>query len=174
MKIKYSLSIDDLVEYNGFYFDDSADVQRKLKLQKIGLSVFIIVSSILFTAFSGLWYLFLSTGGVIVYYILRFLVPSTRKQLQKKVRSFYENPENQKDLGVKEIELREDGIVFLTDYPEEVLPYKEIFKIKRKDFYLYIFFTLNQAYIVNLRTIQEGDGALFRDNLEKYWKLATA
>ena len=129
MKIKYTLDLEDLVFYNLYFFDKSPGVQRRLKLQKLGISVFVITSSILLTYFTGLWYVFLSSGCVVLFYVFTSLVSSTKNQLEKSVRSYYESEEARKDFGEKEVELTETGISFPSEGAEGEVAYSEIFKI---------------------------------------------
>lgn len=167
MRIKYNVTIDDLVAFNQFYHKHSA-YGRRIKrtwglVFPLGLFLFFCligvsqkdwVAPIVGGVFAGL-IIWGNAGG------------GWRKRIGKTVRKMYEEGSNKSAVGLHELELNEYGIIVKDQYGESTHSWDGIERLGFTPDYTFIFISSVAGFSIRGTTVVEGDYSAFVSNLKQ-------
>lgn len=168
MRIKYGLTIDDLVAWSQFQARGSKTI-RRLQLRAIVLiGIILLVASALVSHVAGTWVPF--AFGSTVFVLFTAIYPRLyQSALTRNTTQLYGESRNRGLLGPHTMELQDDGVLDRTEYGERKTYWKGIERIEVTERYVFIYLSSISAQVVPRFSITEGDFDDFVAELRRRW-----
>jgi hypothetical protein len=172
MKLKYTLTMEDIYALNDYLIANSPVMKRSIRRGQLlmalcplaGVLCLIYIKGLLFTNVM----LPLLAFGIILGLPLYFLYPKYIRHYQRKtVQGLYAEGQNKGILGQHEIMIDEDGIVENTEYNVTKQRWESIEKIVTGTKHTHIFISPLLAYTIPADKVLEGEYGSFVAELTK-------
>lgn len=149
MRIVYSLTEQDYLEFNLYHFKHSPSMRRSLNLQRYGIPLFILAFSFLIDKFDEipLW-AWLITSIIIALLWVIYYPKYFKNQIIKSVTKMVREGKNSNLLGRHALELSEYGLTEITENSETKTGWSGIAKFVYNTDYLYIYINSIAAHII--------------------------
>jgi YcxB-like protein len=165
MKIRYELTIDDVVTFNRYHAIRSPTGRRMTTQRRWVMSLgMLTLGAMLSAVMRDVVYAVILTAAAVASI---FLIPfEVRRTVDRQARRFFE--ENKKRLGdYCELELLERDLVYRGATIESRMNLIEVDRVVEDGDLVYIYLTSNNAHVVPRHQIREGDVDAFLTELEQ-------
>ncbi len=156
MKIRYKNSLEDLIQFNLYHFEQSPSLQRKMAGLKWGMAALaaavIGVLGLLQGSVAPV-VLGLVTGGACLFVIPWYV----RKDMRRNVERLYSEQKSDALLQERELEITETGLVMRSPLGETFAPWNGIVGVASTPGYTFVYDQPLQAHVIPRRAILQGD-----------------
>ena len=166
MRIKYNVSIDDIVAFNQFHYKNCTSLRRNHIIWGILIPAGIFVWSCIDGFNKGRWDLPV-IGAAIGGALMLWLPGGQKRRLEKAARKMLSEGSNKVLLGAHELETTETGLISRSEYEEGRLTWDVIERIGFTPDYTFIFIGAAQGITVAKSSVVEGDYEEFRAELKR-------
>jgi hypothetical protein len=161
MKIRYELTIDDMVAFYRYHGTHSPVYQQTItKWVAIGVSVILISMGALALVIRDNEVLALCTllVGIIASAVFAFRLPFYfRQKIERSTRSAYSSEKNQKALGLRELELTETSLISRGSFDEGSVKVESIRNVITTDGYAFIYTSSSTAFVLPQQRVSRGE-----------------
>jgi hypothetical protein len=161
MKIRYALTVEDMVVFYRHYSANSPLYQQAItKWIVIGIAFIMAISSALalWLRNSEIWALVALGVGVAVSALFAICLSRYfRTNVEASTRTTYSSEKNQKALGLRELELTDTALVSRGSFDEGSIRRESIRKVTVIDDYAFIFTSSTTAFVVPRHAVSRGD-----------------
>jgi len=164
MKIRYNVTVDDMVYFNKFCFSESQRSQRILLNNKIAFTVLLVFIMGVMSYRTHNWMTFLPIGICISILYIFQANKMVLNKIEKTTRKTYAENEEQE---IIEIETQNDGIYVTDQDSEGITKWDALTRVVRNDDYALIFIGTNQAHVIRKSSVLLGNIDSFLDEIEK-------
>lgn len=168
MKLKYSVTMDDLVFFN-LHIIEHSDMAKKTIFQiQLWVGIILLFITSIVSYYSKPWYVVFLIGIAFGAYFILTFKKGYKKSLEKQIKKLLSaSADSDKEmLGVQTLKLSDDGIYAKGEFSEGKTTWPAIVKIARTDKYALIYIASTKAYIIRHDSITEGDLETFLSTLE--------
>ncbi len=167
MKIRYNVSVDDMVYFNRFCFLESKRSQEILLKNKVAFTILLVFVMGCMSYQTKNWITFIPIGiCVSIFYAFQAKNIMLRK-LEKTTRARYSENGDSEMTEEIEIEIQDDGIFVKDQDSAGKTDWGEITKVVRNEEYALIFTGDNQAHVIRKSAVLLGDLDPFLSEIEK-------
>lgn len=177
MKIRFEITIDDIVAFNRFHFQNSPAFRRQVWTQMLMVPVII----------AGLYFLiylnrdpFDDMGEFPWIFAMAWVVISLAwavgirwqiyQSLGKNTRKFLAEGSNRIILGWREMELTNRRLIIRTELTDSSFDLRAVEKIVHNEDYTFVYIASIQAYIIPMNLYPEDEYRAFAAELREAWE----
>lgn len=172
VRIRFDLTLDDIVAFNRIYCASSPAVRR----QRFYAVCFAVVSGIASSASLAIVTgdaLMLVTGGVAATVALLWVPGMLRRNTDRLVRQMYREGQNQANCCAHELEIVDGALVERTPSGESRFRLSAISRIVSDDRYTLAYLSPAAAVIIPRHAVTVGDSEAFVAALHRLWEAET-
>jgi hypothetical protein len=167
MKIRYNVSVDDMVYFNRFCFLESKRSQQILLKNKIFFTISLLFIMGCMSYQTKNWVTFIPIGICIsILYVLQ-AKNMVLKKLENATRKTYSDKGDTEMTEEIEIEIQNDGIFVSDQDSAGKTEWDALTRVVRNENYALIFIGTNQAHVIRKASVLLGDLEPFLDEIEK-------
>jgi len=158
MKLRYTLTAKDYIDFNLFHMRTSKTMKRNIMIQRLmGPLVFTIFTYIAYRL-TNISLMYWSIVFLLASIIWFFAYPSRlKKRLIKHIVKLLAEDENRGLLGDKVMELDDTGIVVTDKFGKNTASYSVLSRVEKTDEHIFAFNSAVSAYIIPLSAFKNGD-----------------
>lgn len=171
MRLRYTLSLDDLVALNMYYSKRSPHMKRTLALTYLLTVGFCFFALLLVVAYLRTQRWFLALFNTLLY---AFLVQYVLFGRKKRIRRLYAEGKNKGLIGPHELEITEQDLVERTQVGERHTQWSAIDGVSTTPGHTFIFLSALEAHVIPRTTILDGNYEDFVNEVKKRTTVATA
>lgn len=160
MEIKYTLNLQDIIEFNIYHY--YPDLLKAKKNRKIILSIpLALISILIFFVIRNNDFTTSSIIGIIVISIFLFsiflneLKKPTREKIEKSLTEFYSKGKNLDLTGNKVLFLNDNNIIAISDYSHSEIKWEAIEKYILTDKHLFLYANTISSFIIPLNNLEK-------------------
>lgn len=170
MKIRYEVTIDDLIAFNRIHFSHSPTARRQRR-QAIGNVIFIMIAIVVgmfVVAFERDDEALMVSGAGVAIFTIVFLIrlpAMTQKRMDRQIRRLFQEGDNKNMLGVQELALEDGLLVNRTAVSESRTKLDAVQRILTQDDYTFIYVSAISAHVIRHDAVIQGDPQAFVEAL---------
>ena len=161
MKLRYDISLDDLVAFNLHLYRSSSVVRRAMAKQQWYLSISVFISIVGVTKLVDVHANTIATilAAMAIAGLCFFAFPRLEAQsAEKRIKQILgDEAKNKSSLGEHELELVQDGLVERTAAGEKKTKWLGIERIETSAAHTFVYSGAATAYVIPKSTVREGD-----------------
>jgi hypothetical protein len=161
MKIRYELTIDDMVAFYRYHGTHSPVYQQTItKWVVIGVSVILLSMGALALVIRNNEILALCTlaVGILASAVFAFRLPAYfRGKIERSTRSAFSSEKNQKALGLRELELTETSLISRGSFDEGSVKLESIRNVITTEGYAFIYTSSSTAFVLPQQRVSRGE-----------------
>jgi hypothetical protein len=163
MKIRYDVTVDDLLVLGRHHFRNSPTARRSISLMRWGgaVMIFLIVLIPRHAIASGNWVSTLLAGSLFSVAFLSLSPFLVRVLTERQQRKLYSEGSTRGVIGMHECELRKDAVVVWNEIDELQTSWVGLDRIVTTDDYTFIFLSSVTAHVIPRQNVVEGDYGAF-------------
>jgi hypothetical protein len=167
MKLRFNVTIDDILYFHKFLFLDSGNSRRQLLKSKLIVAISVMLTATLLALHTGRWPAFM-TGGALISLTFWFgLKTMMLKKIEKIDKELFAGDKGREILGETEIEIQDDGLFVKGPGSVAKVGWNGIHAVVKNDSYGLILFSPTKAQAINRSSVQLGDFESFFNELER-------
>jgi len=170
VKIEFDVTLDDIVYFNKYHFAYS-DQTKKMVFQAQVIVVITILALMTVLAYvTRGWYVFISAG---ILFSVLYVFTAKRdmvRRVEKTARKMFSRSEDREMLGLRSIEIQDDGIHFKSQASEGKTYWNGLTKVEEDEKYAFIFTGSVKAHVIRKESVRAGQLDLFLDEIRKKLK----
>jgi hypothetical protein len=171
MKIRFDVSLDDILAYNRYHVRHSPSIRRSTLLIRWGGAILFLLICLLpaYDFEPGYWLmsLFLGLVGGITFLLLYPVL--VRVVAESQQRKLYTEGSTRGEIGMHECELGEDGVIVRSETGELKTRWEGLDRIVTTDDYTFIYLSSVTAHVIPRRGVVEGDyGSFVRALMDRF------
>jgi hypothetical protein len=161
MKIRFTVGMEDLVEFTQFCNDTSSPIDKHRRILIVIYIAFNVVLALMKHSLSMLYFV----AGFTVIAIWHFR--SSQKVTLKQVQHWYAGGKNLGVFGEHELELLSDGIRHTNSVNDTKQKFAGIERVEITPSHVFIFISSISAYVISKTKVSEGDLDAFATDLKE-------
>jgi Ca2+/Na+ antiporter len=173
MRIKYSNTLEDLVKFNLYHFNNSPSLRRNKRFMIWGVPVIIILIFGLFTVVqNNSFHVLVGILCSILYFI--FVSLSFKISVRRNVRKMYSEGSNMGIIGAHELVIEKDGLIEYSEVSEHKISWKGIERIARTNEHVFIYIGSVMAHVIPINGVTSGNIDEFVDLVQQHMQNVSA
>jgi hypothetical protein len=167
MKLRFDVTVDDIIFCHKLHFLDSGHSKRQLLKSKLIIAVSIMLTVTLLALHTGRWLVFMACGVFISLAFWFGLKIIMLKKIEKIDKELLAGDKGREMLGETEIEIQDDGLFIKGPGSTSKVYWNDIYDIVRNDSYGLIHFSPAKVQAINRSSVRLGDFESFFNELKK-------